>query len=665
MTATCIVSWFHQTFSSSVMPCAGGINDKETIQLTNWIAGTLSFEIGVGDIYHVFVSKQVNKRGFVMRRGSLQLLVFTFSLGLAWSLSVPASAQPSLKKTMDGIISRFYTTLDPESLQSLNQEKVLKLITDEERAVLATKYWTFKVNVPAVVSLIRNVNQPEVAYWIEEAGFKKTDGIVKNRLRTHEVWQKEFDPGQVELGINGFDRHLAAYFVCVGSQEPGAGLEITEIYPEETSIIEMKKGAWYLRDWQSLRIEELPESLVGQQLLTTFRGRAWEAHLVGGFRTTPFPSSGAPDHVILTWSEDPRTTQTIQWRTDGGVGKGIVRYREADSAEADYAEVVAETALIDDRLLMNDRYTHRHTAVLRGLKPATAHLYSVGSPDNDSWSNEASFSTAPDRDAAFSFVYLGDIHCWQDEGRLIRTVEARHPEAAFYTIAGDLTRTGLFRNDWDEVFEYARGVFDRKPVAWALGNHDQPNGLGSWLPLALAEFPRNGPAGVEPERNFSFCYGNALFLVLDVETSPEIQAEWMEQELAKTDATWRFAMFHFPAFAPSADPEYEAIRCRWEKVFAKYHLDLMLHGHVHYYLRTKPMRNGQAVESPADGTIHLISLALPGRERSRSAREMPEYVEKSFSGGPWYQTFNIDGNRLAYRAYDAEGKVCDEFVIEK
>ena len=318
-------------------------------------------------------------------------------------------------------------------------------------------------------------------------------------------------------------------------------------------------------DWRSLRIEELPESLIGQQLLTTFRGRAWEAHLVGGFRTTPFPSSGAPDHVILTWSEDPRTTQTIQWRTNADVGKGVVRYRKADAAEAEYIEVAAEAALIEDRLLMNDRYTNRHTAVLRGLKPATAYVYSAGSHDNDTWSDEAGFTTAPGRDTPFSFVYLGDIHCWQDEGRLIRSVEERHPEAAFYTIAGDLTKTGLFRNDWDEVFEYAKGVFDRKPVAWSLGNHDQPNGLGSWLPLALAEFPRNGPAGVEPEHNFSFCYGNALFLVLDVETSPEVQAEWMEQELAKTDATWKFAIFHFPAFAPSADPENEALRSRWAK----------------------------------------------------------------------------------------------------
>jgi len=62
---------------------------------------------------------------------------------------------------------------------------------------------------------MRNVNQPEVPYWIGEAGFKKTGGIAKNELRTYEVWQKNFDAGRVKLGINGFDRHLAVYFVCV------------------------------------------------------------------------------------------------------------------------------------------------------------------------------------------------------------------------------------------------------------------------------------------------------------------------------------------------------------------------------------------------------------------------------------------------------------------
>jgi len=474
-------------------------------------------------------------------------------VGLLLCLCVPSAAESTVQETMDGIVTRFYATLQPEALQALNQQRVLELITDEERATLATKYWTFDVNVPVVVSLMRNVNQPEVPYWIEEAGFTRTDGIVKNELRTYEVWQKKSGPGRIELGINGFDRHLAVYFVCVGPQKPGDEVTITDVYPEDTRMIEMKQGAWYLRDWNDLYIEELPEQLVGHRLLTTFRGRAWEAHLVGAFRTTPFPSSAEPDHVILTWSEDPRTTQTIQWRTNADVRHGFVRYREVGIPESDVSEVAAAGVLVEDRLLMNDRYTYRHTAMLRGLKPATAYAYTVGSDENGAWSEEATFRTAPDGDAPFSFIYLGDVHCWRDAEDLLSTIEARHPEAAFYVLAGDVTDTGLYRSDWDKVFEHARGIFDRKPVFWSLGNHDEPNGLGAWLPLALVEFPRNGPEGIEPERNYSIRYGNTLFMVLDVDTEPEIQADWMEAQLAGTDARWR--LYETLAAAPSNGQE--------------------------------------------------------------------------------------------------------------
>ena len=222
--------------------------------------------------------------------------------------------------------------------------------------------------------------------------------------------------------------------------------------------------------------------------------------------------------------------------------------------------------------------------------------------------------------------------------------------------------TGLFRDDWDQVLEYSGGVFSRKPIAFSLGNHDDQDGLGAWMPLALFAFPENGPAVVEPERTYSFRYGNALFLVLDVGTSPEIQAKWMEEQLANTDATWRIGIFHFPLYSFPEDDEYEAIRRAWEGVFAQYHLDLMLQGHVHYYLRTRPIKNGQLVDSPADGTIYIISVGLPGRERPRV---MPGFVEKYMSGGPWYQKIDIDGSRLVFRAYDADGKVCDELVVDK
>ncbi len=573
-----------------------------------------------------------------------------------------AAAEPALTQTMDNVVTRLYATLDEPALRSIDHKTALKLLTPTERKVLATKYWTFDVNVPVVVSVIRNRDQRPVPFWLEPAGFEKTDLTVKNEIWTYEVWQKRFDAGRVELGINGFGKHRIVYFVCVGPQEPGATVKIANLFPAGEAVITMKKGAWTYRDWNELVIEELPRSLEGHHLLTTFRGRAREAHLVGAFRKTPYPSSARPDHVALTWSDDPRTTQTIQWRTHTDVKRGAVRYRPKGEPVSAEKHVAAERAVIEDRLLMNDRTTHRFTAVLRGLKPGTTYAYTVGSPESGAWLRDGTFTTAPGREAPFSFVYFGDTHLsthWRD---VLKLAHHRHPATAFYLIGGDVVSTGLYRNEWDHVFAYSAGAFGRKPVMFALGNHDDQDGLGAWLPLALFEFPHNGPAGVEPERTYSFRYGNALFLVLDVGTSYEVQARWMEKVLAETDATWRFGIYHFPLYCHPEDDEYGPIRKRWERVFAKHHVDMMLHGHVHHYYRTRPMRLGRPVDSPAEGTIYLTSVATRGREKDRKS---PDYVVKAMNGGPWYQTFDIDGKRLTFRAYDAAGKRCDELVIRK
>ena len=580
---------------------------------------------------------------------------------LALCLCLLAAAEPSLEETMDAVVKRLYEEMDETALAAITHDSALELLTDEERAVLATKYWHFDVNVPVVVSVIRNVDQQAVPFWLVERGFEKTELLVKNEEWSYEVWQKRFDAGRVELGINGFGMHRSVYFTCAGPQEPGAHVEISNLFPAGEAVIRMKKGAWTYRDWNDLYIEEVPPSLEGHLLLTTFRGRAREGHLVGAFRKTPFPSSHTPDQVVLSWSEDPRTTQTIQWRTNTEVKAGVVRYQRKGASQSPI-EVPADCRVIEDRLLMNDRYINHFTAALRGLEPSTAYSYRVGSSEENIWSEEAVFQTAPADDRPFSFVNFGDTHRSPHWGSILAAAETQHPETAFYTIAGDVVSTGLFRDDWDHLLEYSGTVLSRKPLAFALGNHDDQDGLGPWMPLALFAFPENGPKGVDPERTYSFRYGNALILVLDVGTSYEAQAQWMEEQLANTDALWRIALYHFPMYCFPEDDEYGVIRERWEAVFARHHLDMMLHGHVHHYLRTHPMREGKPAASPADGTIYTISLGTLGHVRKRTP---PEFAVKYLSGGPWYQRFEIDGNRLTYGAYDVDGKLCDGVTIEK
>lgn len=559
-------------------------------------------------------------------------------------------------KTMAGIVDRLCATLSEDQLLNFTLEDAQKAVTPEEREVLATQYWSFDVNVPVVVSIMRHVDQQVVPFWLTERGFTKTDMLVKNEEYTYEVWQKSFGAGRVGLGINGFDKHRPHYFVCVGPQDPAATLELANFIPENQQVLEMREGSTIYHDWTELVITELPDALRGQFLLPTIRGRAREAQLVGAFRKTPFPSSEAPDQVLLTWSADPRSTQTVQWRSATSVPEGLLQYREKGAS--DWNDVEAERSVIEDGFLINDRRIHWFTATATDLEPATTYEYTVGAPDGPR-SEPATFTTAPDGDAPFTFVVLSDTHNRPESGQLLADAEQRYPDAAFATISGDLVGTGQYRDDWDKLFDITGGFFNDHALVPALGNHDSIDGLGADLYRAFFALPTNGHASVPPEESYSLEYGNALFLILDTDATVE-QAPWIEERLKNSDAKWKFAVFHFPPYAP--DEDYPVIRREWCSLFDKYGVDFVLSGHVHYYMRSKPLRGGQPT-GPQNGVVYVVTVAVPNKERDLPT---PEYAEVFHDPSPAvYAAFTVDGNRATLRTHDATGQVLDEYTKEK
>jgi len=380
-------------------------------------------------------------------------------------------------------------------------------------------------------------------------------------------------------------------------------------------------------------------------------------------RPTAAPATETPSQICLTWSEDPRTTQTIQWRTATSVGDGWVQYRQKDG-HATPAESEAARTVLEDPLVENDPVNHRFTAVLRGLASGTAYAYRSGSKQHGTWSAWAEFSTAPEQELPFSFVYLGDPQCGLDVwGAMLRGVHQQYADAAFYVIAGDLVNNGGHRNQWDEFFEGGRGVFDRRCVVPALGNHDDDQNGEPRLYLGLFDLPTNGPDGFPAEHAYHFRYSNALFVVLDSNLPPEDQQGWLEEQLAGSDATWKFAVFHHPAYSAKSSRDNPEIRETWGRLFDQYHVDMALQGHDHAYLRTHPMNAGRIVATPAEGTVYVISVS--GTKLYELSQE--DYTAVGFDDVATYQVIDIETNpdRLSYRAYDTAGALRDELVIEK
>jgi len=176
----------------------------------------------------------------------------------------------------------------------------------------------------------------------------------------------------------------------------------------------------------------------------------------------------------------------------------------------------------------------------------------------------------------------------------------------------------------------------------------------------LFSYPKNGPKEVLSEHTYSFTYKNALFLMIDATSKDELQTEWIRQQLQDSDATWKFAMFHFPPY--NWEIPYQNIQKLWVPLFDQYHVDMVFSGHIHYYMRSNPMRAGQLVESFADGTAYIVSIGIPygptpiGHE---------PYAAVTKEEGQFYQHIKIDGNTLTYKAIDSHDQEIDNFSITK
>ncbi len=581
-------------------------------------------------------------------------------------LAAHVGNHPSLHDTAASILDRLSHSLPEAELRKLDPQSVWPLLTPDERQVLSSEHLRFRVNSPVRLTVLTDRRLTGETLWLRDHGFQPTSMVFEHETLKFDAWERDFPAGEIGLGVNSLSGGGEHYLVLLKPATSGAELVIDDLYPGQLRVADFQAGVAPYAD-RDEKLAAVPTELAGRKLLQTLRSRRDDGRILGVFRWTDHPASATPDQVVLTWSGDPRTTQAIQWRTSPRTRTGRVLFgRRADTLTVHprpMREVKARTETLRDRRLLNDPVVHRHTVELTGLEPGTTYRYAVGDGSRRGWSEFREFTTAGDGSAPFSFIYMGDAQNGLDRwGSLVQGAFRERPDAAFYLMAGDLVNRGNNRDDWDSFFHNARDIFDRRPLVPVIGNHECQGGHPTMYLQQLA-LPRTGPAGVEPERAYSFRYRNALFVVLDSNLAPATQSAWLESQLAATNVTWRFVAYHHPAYSSAPGRDNTAVRAVWTPLFDKYHVDLVLQGHDHAYLRTYPMKGNQRVASPAEGTVYVVSVS-----GTKMYKQDPrDYTEVGMTNVATYQVLDIQisGDRLLYRAYDGDGALRDRFVIEK
>jgi hypothetical protein len=433
---------------------------------------------------------------------------------LAGFATAQVGTHPTVFDVGASVTQRLQESLSPDQLLKVTVEQVLAVLTEDDWKVLGEKHMSFRLNVPATVYVFRDGGDAHVAHWLGARGFVNSNLRIITADGYFEGWSKDFEPGVVGLGVPSLDGNAEHYFVVIVPKNPADTLKVSEVSPSVHIPGKVAPGERIGVSWNDTLMAEVPESLQGAFTLLGDPNRRRSARLTAIFQETESPATATPDHVVLTWSDDPKSTQSIQWRTSTETNKGVVRYRA--EGQKKWKETEAETLLLKNHNTINDPITNWHTARLSGLKPGTRYEYQVGTGAEDGWIPAAYFETAPKKAEPFSFIYLGDAQAgFEAWGELLHKCYGENPEAKFYIMAGDLVNRGNERADWDRLFKNAEGVFNHRPLVPTIGNHEVQGDKGPWMYLELLDLPKNGPEGVTPERAYSFTYGNVLVISLD------------------------------------------------------------------------------------------------------------------------------------------------------
>jgi len=281
----------------------------------------------------------------------------------------------------------------------------------------------------------------------------------------------------------------------------------------------------------------------------------------------------------------------------------------------------------------------------------------------------------------------------------------------FYTVIANHDVTGLTAEhhpaaDFD-VHPDSLGYFTNMHLPLNAPVHPQPTPivgaaarLEAFRACAGARYPRMA--------NYSFDYGDGHFLCLDSNlyldpTDPSFQ-RWMSDDLAGTDAAWKFVVYHHPAFNVGLEHYTEQHMRVLSPLFERHGVSIVFSGHEHNYQRTRPLRFAPARTNAAarlgvsdrlvPGTFTL-DQAFDGRRHTRpdgviyrttgaggnrlydpdftgrpAAWLRPEdgnvpYVERLVSDRHSLTVVDMDAARLVVRQLDGQGKELDRLRIER
>ena len=419
------------------------------------------------------------------------------------------------------------------------------------------------------------------------------------------------------------------------------------------------------------------------------------------------------------------TKMTLLWHTTDTPAQFSVRVKVLGGKKWE-----AQPGITRRRIAVRGIEPHLvYAAELTGLRPGIEFDYEVSRDGQVVFMSRALARKTAKQ--SYQFAVFGD--CGQNniaQKQIARQVHLWKPD--FVQVTGDIVYSRGLISEYREKFYPIYNsdtvpLLRMRPMIGVPGNHDTAANDLTKYPDAQAYYyywnqPLNGPdvdaigqprkfegdpadvqavltsAGPSLKRmgSFSFDYGNAHWIAVDTNTyldwtAPQLR-DWLERDLmAAKSATWRFVTMHHPAFN-SSKAHFNEQHPRWmADLFEKYHVDVVLAGHVHNYQRTYPLKFKVAPGAPklgivdgqfdfdkkfdginktkANAPIYIVTGAggagLYDPTQGDDSTAWQSFTTKFVSNVNSFSWFEIDGKELQFRQIDGMGREVDRFTLTK
>ena len=316
----------------------------------------------------------------------------------------------------------------------------------------------------------------------------------------------------------------------------------------------------------------------------------------------PYLQNLGADHVTIVWSAKENQPGSVQYSTEASFSQSVVArvVRTFNSSETDLGFAFTQ-----------------YRADLTGLAPGTAYSYRVilGGQNITPATDIPAYRFSTPGPGPFNFLVYGDSG--DGSFRQIAVTRVMVTEQPNFVVhVGDIAyESGTYAEFTSNYFSYYFTLMRRAGFFPIAGNHEYYTQDSAPF-LALSAPPDNG-VPEDKGRYYSFDWGNIHLVGLDANLLdarfPLARArmlDWLENDLANTQAPWKIVFWHqtpYPISQHISDPIDIAACDLLVPILERHGVQLVLTGHEHSYMRSKPMRAGVPVAPGTPGTIYITS----------------------------------------------------------